>query len=248
MKNYKEITSSENAQFKSWKDLLNSKGIKKQKKALIQGKSIVHEYFKSFFDHDIEILFTKNHGVPANLGPKTKSFLLDSQLFDQLNITGVDYPMLSVPTPEITSYDSNSNGLQVFLPLGDPKNLGAALRNCLAFGASSVILLQEASNPFHPQAIKASSGACFHLNLFKGPSILDLQDKNIFCLDSNGTPLQKVKWPKDPKILVGEEGQGLPASLKEKNQIVSIETSNKIESLNANQALGIVLYECFSKN
>ena len=84
MNNFKEISSSDNKTYKSWKELLSSRGIKKQQKTLVQGKIIVHEYFKSYFDSEIEILFTKEHGFPANLGPKTKSYLLTQELFNEL--------------------------------------------------------------------------------------------------------------------------------------------------------------------
>lgn len=244
MKNYKEISSEDNKTFKTWKDLLTSKGIKKNNRALIQGKRVVHEYFKNFFDQDIEIIFTEDHGYPGNLGPHTKSYLLSKDLFAELNVTGVDYPMLSVPVPELKEWDApKSQEATVFIPLGDPKNLGGALRNALAFGVPTVVLLKEAANPFLPQAIKASSGACFYLNLFKGPATKDLNVKNLFVLDGGGTPAHKIKWPKDFKLLVGEEGQGPPEHLRKDFQTVSIPISDKIESLNANQALGIALYE-----
>lgn len=252
MKNFKEITSSENQTFKSWKELLNSRGIKKQKKAIIQGKIIVHEYFKSFFETEIEILFTKEHGFPANLGPKTKSYLLSHELFNELNVCGVDYPMLCVPTPEIQNFEEHFNfetkiGTHVLLPLGDPKNLGGAIRNSLAFNADSVVLLKESANPFHPLSIKASSGACFHIKLYNGPETKDLNQvlkkEKLFILDGDGIPAHQTKWPEKVFLLLGEEGQGPPENLKNTGHLISIPISNKIESLNANQALGIALYE-----
>ncbi len=261
MKNFKEISSFDNSTYKSWKELLSSKGIKKQQKALIQGKIIVHEYFKNFFNTDIEILFSKEHGFPANLSPNTKTFLLTPELFNELNISGVDYPMLCVPIPEIKSFKDDFNfetieikslknkNTHVFLPLGDPKNLGGAIRNCLAFGADSAILLKESANPFHPLSIKASSGACFYLKLFNGPETKDLnltlKDQTLFVLDASGTPAHEVKWPDTLFLLVGEEGQGPPENIKQNSHIISIPISDKIESLNANQALGIALYERF---
>jgi RNA methyltransferase, TrmH family len=246
MKNYKEISSSDNKTYKSWKELLSSKGVKKNKRALVQGKLIVHEYFKNFYDQDIEILFTKDQGFPANLGPNTKSYLLDKDLFSELNVTGVDYPMLSVPVPELKPMPENLNlETQVYLPLGDPKNLGGAIRNCLAFGVDAIILLKEAANPYHPQAIKSSSGACFYLDLYSGPETVNLRPEQLYILDGGGEPSHQVKWPKALHLLVGEEGQGPPENLRQKCKSISIPISDKIESLNANQALGIALYEAY---
>ncbi len=242
---YKEIASLENPTYKAWKELLHSKGIKKQQRALVQGKLIVHEYFKNFFTQNIEILFTEDQGYPGNLGPNTKAYKLSKELFAELNVTGVDYPMLCVTTPEILTWDplSQPEGSAIFLPLGDPKNLGGALRNALAFEVENVVLMQESANPFHPQAIKASSGACFYVSLFKGPNTKELNLKNLFILEAEGQPAHTLKWPQDFKLLVGEEGQGPPAHLLTSASLVSIPISKKIESLNANQALGIALYE-----
>lgn len=250
MKNFKEISSFDNPIFKSWKELLSSRGIKKQQKALVQGKIIVNEYFRNFFDTEIEILFTKEQGFPANFGPKTNGYLLSSELFNELNVTGVDYPMLCVPTPTVRDFEMNSKqeaSTTVFLPLGDPKNLGGALRNCLAFGADHVVLLKDSANPFHPLAIKSSSGACFYLKLFNGPETkaLDKIGSHLYILDAIGTPAHKINWPEKLYLLVGEEGQGPPENLKPLCQMISIPISKKIESLNANQALGIALYERF---
>ncbi len=243
--NYKEILSAENKSFKGWKELTSSRGIKKRQRALVQGKILVHEYFKDFYFEDIEIIFTADQGYPANLGPKTKSFKLSKALFNELNTTGVDYPMLCVPVPRIKNLEVTllKEKPCVYLPLGDPKNLGGALRNALAFGVENVVLLEEAANPFHPQAIKASSGACFHLNLFKGPKAEDLDPKSLYVLDSGGKMAHTINWPNNFKILVGEEGQGPPKQILQNAKPVSIPISSKIESLNASQALGIVLYE-----
>lgn len=242
---YKEISSSDNKTFKSWKELLSSRGIKKNGRALVQGKLIVHEYFKNFFNHDIEILFTEDQGYPGNLGPNTKAYKLTKELFNELNVTGVDYPMLSVPIPELSEWSprDTSDSAVVFLPLGDPKNLGGALRNALAFNVDTVVLLKEAANPFHPQAIKSSSGACFYLKLFRGPETKALSSSDLVVLDGAGTPAHLYTWPKNFKLLVGEEGQGPPSHLRASAQAISIPISTKIESLNANQALGIALYE-----
>lgn len=244
MLQYKVITSSDNKTFKSFQELLNSKGIKKNKKALIQGRIIVNELFAKFFKSKMEVLFTEDHGFPANYGPNCTGYLLDKALFNELNVNGVDYPILCLSTPEFHPFDSTDRQrLKVFLPLGDPKNLGGALRNALAFEADSVVLLKESANPFHPKAIKASSGACFFNEMQSGPSINDLNLDNLFILDGAGEPLPEVKWTKNINLLVGEEGQGFPDHLIQSARKISIPISDKIESLNANQALGIALYE-----
>ncbi len=45
----------------------------------------------------------------------------------------------------------------------DPGNIGAILRTIDAVGASGLLLLNGGADPFHPNAVRASMGAIFHL-------------------------------------------------------------------------------------
>ncbi|MEM7646121.1 MAG: RNA methyltransferase, partial [Pseudomonadota bacterium] len=122
-----------------------------------------------------------------------------------------------------------------------PTNLGALVRTCAAFDWPQVVLLKEAAHPYLPKAIRAASGTCLATSFFKGPSILDLTDPEILALDMNGTPLTSQHVKKDLKLLVGEEGLGIPQNFP--GQKVQIPISNKVESLNATIATSLLIYE-----
>src|SRR6185436_9191147 len=104
-------------------------------------------------------------------------------------------------------------GLTLFLPLGDPENVGAALRSAAAFAVDRVVLLEEAAHPHHPRAIRAAAGA--DLVLRSGPSLDALLDAppaglDLLVLDRSGEPLDRVT-PRTPLgLVVGEEGRGAP--------------------------------------
>ncbi|MCB0394390.1 MAG: hypothetical protein KDD25_07510, partial [Bdellovibrionales bacterium] len=59
-------------------------------------------------------------------------------------------------------------------------------------------------------------------------------------LDMNGRSLSEFEWPKVTNLLLGEEGQGIPQSLKRRS--ISIPIHSEVESLNASAALSIALY------
>ena len=125
--------------------------------------------------------------------------------------------------------------------MGDPLNLGAILRSAEAFGASRVILLEEAANPFLPKAIKASAGSSLRIAMEKGPSLGALSGEFI-ALDLEGTSLPDFRWPANPRLLVGEEGPGLRGlSSAVCLQKISIPVHG-VESLNAGVATSIALY------
>jgi TrmH family RNA methyltransferase len=77
-----------------------------------------------------------------------------------------------------------------------------------------VVLLQEAVHPFHPKVIRASSGAVFVQSLEWANSIADLNTPEalqwITALDLQGTNMSTVKWAKHIRLLIGEEGVGVP--------------------------------------
>lgn len=244
------IESRRNARFKEWNSLKTAKGLKKYGKTIIAGKNLVtelHEYLK---DKPLEILFTEKTGLPFEPSPRSRTFMLSDALFKEIDPLGLSFPLLIAPIeePAFNPLSETVEGLQVLLPLGDPKNLGAAIRNSLAFGVRKIILLKEAAHPYHFASVKASSGAVFKVSLEYGPSIHDLsKSASLFCLDAGGRNLLQFQWPENVALLVGEEGQGVPPALRDPQQSLSIPIQSSVESLNAHQALGIALYDRHSK-
>lgn len=250
MKKIELIESTRNARFKEWNSLKSARGLKKHGKTIIAGKSLVTELHEHLYEEPLEILFTEKMGLPFTPGPRSRAFMLKEALFKEIDPLGLSFPLLVAPfrEPEFNPLVEAVEGVQVLLPLGDPKNLGAAIRNCLAFGVTKIILLKEAAHPYHAASIKASSGAVFKVSLEYGPSIHELRKSaSLFCLDGGGQNLIHFQWPENVALLVGEEGQGVPAALRDPRQSLSIPIQSSIESLNAHQALGIALYDWYSK-
>jgi TrmH family RNA methyltransferase len=243
------ISSATNERFRSWKSLLSSKGIKEQGQFLLSGEKIIREFYKKL---NLEII--------AELVPKGREFIftncdqyeLPAELFRELDELGTHFNLLVLKTPEIKTFDlSNApDGLEILCPLGDPANVGALIRSAEAFGVSKFILSQESANPFLPKSVKASSGSVLRMPLFKGPPLAGIQiSKNnpLIVLDGGGEALSKFKWPKNVRLLIGEEGQGSKSLSKElSTKSISIETQG-VESLNAVVASSIAMFDYRSK-
>jgi len=138
--------------------------------------------------------------------------------------------------------NSSPTQLEVLCPLGDPANVGALLRSCAGFGLKRFVLLKECANPLLPKSIRSCAGGIFDIQLFTGPAIDDLINiEDLMVLDMDGTSLEAVSWPKNARLLVGEEGPGI-ASRKFKNKI-KIPLSNYTDSLNATVAASIAIYD-----
>lgn len=231
-----KIESASNDTFRMFSSLTISKGLKKEGLFILSGEKIIHEFLKK---PNLKIAYEL---VTEKLSPLTsaKITLLSQELFNELDVVGTHFNLLVLEQPKIEKLEAltKPKGFEVVLPVGDPSNLGALLRSCEAFGVDKVILTAEAANPFLPKAVKASAGSILRLQLFKGPALFEIPSDCI-ALESGGIPLSDFKWPKDCRLVVGEEGPGLK-NLKYETKI-SIPTLG-VESLNAVVAASIALY------
>jgi TrmH family RNA methyltransferase len=240
----KELSSPQNDQFKYWKSLTKSKGLKEGKHFLLSGGKLVHEVLadKEWLPRIDGVLVKKGLDLSGlKAVSEQKVTILAQPLYAELDVLGTDAPILLLQQPEIPPWttETASNGLELLCPFGDPQNLGALIRTAYAFGAARVILLKEAAHPLLPKTIKASSGAVLKIPLVYGPSIQTIQAPAV-ALDLNGTPLTSKSWPKDLRLLLGEEGQGIPAQFQ--GEKITLPMKNPMESLNASIAASIVIF------
>jgi tRNA G18 (ribose-2'-O)-methylase SpoU len=176
--------------------------------------------------------------------------VLAGPLFKEVDLLGTGPPLvvMRVEPPQPWDVASESRGLSLILPLGDPENVGAALRCAAAFAVDRVVLLEEAADPFTPRALRAAAGTAFDLELRAGPTLRQVVEAppdglEIVGLDPGGVALRELGEAPDAgrALLVGEEGGGLPAG--DRILRASIPIAEGVESLNAAVAVGIALYE-----
>lgn len=132
----------------------------------------------------------------------------------------------------------------------DPGNLGTILRCCDATGCAGVILIGNATDPWHPWALRASMGATFASRLAQCDTAAFTQWVRMHDLPVIGTSdrgsvdFATVEYPRPFVLLMGSERQGLPAELEEvARTIVRIPMTGCVDSLNLAVATAVVLYE-----
>lgn len=128
-------------------------------------------------------------------------------------------------------------------------NMGALFRNAAAFGADAVLLDERCCDPFYRKAIRVSVGAALKVPFSRAASL----DAMVAALGGDGFSL----WGLSPgaersisgmmparrtALLVGTEGEGLPASLLSRIDAVRIPQAPGLDSLNVATAAGIALY------
>lgn len=243
------IESPQNPQFKRWRSLLDSRGMKKQGQFLLSGRKTVPEALRRYPERFHALLFHSDEQLAGlQLPPGLGCCRLARSLFAELDIIGTEAPLLVGNLPEFPAADLGAppQGLELICALGNPDNLGALLRSAAAFGVSRVILLEEAAHPFHPRALRAGANAQFELELAQGPSWAALAGAAgpMLALDARGEALSEFSWPADVRLVLGEEGQGLPATLGVRR--LSIPTTGAVESLNATVAASLALFSYYS--
>jgi 16S rRNA (guanine(527)-N(7))-methyltransferase RsmG len=238
-----EITSRANDQFKTLLSLGEGRGIRKEGKFIVSGQKLVEEILSSpELSRRLSAVVTEpGLTLPAHTASE---IVLAPALFRELDFLGTKQPLAIMQQGALPEWQGDQKaGLTVFLPFQDPGNIGAAIRSAAAFGVKRVVLLKEAASPFLPKAVRAAANALFRVELLAGPSLdeLLLKATKIYRLDIEGEPIDQVAFPADALILPGVEGYGF----KEKgNSIpVRIPISGGVESLNAQSALSIALYE-----
>lgn len=152
----------------------------------------------------------------------------------------------------------NSPLVVVLAAIQDPGNVGTILRSAEAFGATGAIATRGTADPWSPKALRASAGSTLRLPLLRGMAIpvllaqLRIAGVKIYAASSvhNGHAGEasessvRADWREPAAIFVGNEGAGLPAEItRAADTVISIPTSDAVESLNAGVAASIVLYE-----
>ncbi len=242
------ISSDQNPKFKLWKSLLLTKNRKKEGLFLLSGQKIVNDFLTDDGPNSFPvaaILMTRIQSDPwsgLKNKPDSSIFILDTLLFKELDVLGTDFPMFVCqrPADKLSEQLELPVGLELGLPLTDPANLGALCRTALSFGVKKVILTPGSCDPFHPKALRASSGAVLKMNFTHSKMESTNSQTTDFCLDLNGNSIYDFKWPENIRLWLGEEGQGFKRTFLTQNKInIPIQG---MESLNATVAGSIAIF------
>jgi RNA methyltransferase, TrmH family len=136
----------------------------------------------------------------------------------------------------------------------DPGNLGTMLRTGDAVGAGGLILIDDCTDPFSVEAVRASMGAVFT------QKVVQCRWREFIEWLRNGkgqlvgtslqtdTDYQAASYAAPCFILTGNEAQGLPAEYEaECDLLVKMPMRGKADSLNAAVATAVMAYEVLNQ-
>jgi tRNA G18 (ribose-2'-O)-methylase SpoU len=153
--------------------------------------------------------------------------------------------------------------------LTNAENLGALVRNCVAFGVHGLIVGETSSSPFLRRSVRNSMGTIFQLPVVEvgttrcaarssqrdGPTqftlaqtLRDLRARGIRCIAAHPPAscktISQANFSGDCCVVFGSEGHGLSAPVLEAcDEAVAIPMANEVDSLNVGAAAAVFLYE-----
>lgn len=153
--------------------------------------------------------------------------------------------------------------------LANAENLGALVRNCVAFGVQALIVGETSSSPYLRRAVRNSMGTIFQLpvielaklgqrhqftakphafNLTLTECLNELRRRGLHCVaahpHTDTKVLSQADFSGDCCLVFGSEGKGISRPVLEAcDEAVAIPMPPTVDSLNVGAAAAVFLYE-----
>ena len=132
----------------------------------------------------------------------------------------------------------------------DPGNLGTIMRTADAVGAKGLILIEDCTDPFSLEAVRASMGAVFNVALvvMSEPAFIEFaknwQGEIIATALQASQDYRLASYERPTIMLMGNEQAGLSETLRlHATQLIKMPMKGRSDSLNLAVATGVMLYE-----
>ncbi len=191
--------------------------------------------------------------------PETKPEIVDRQMLEKLLPRGAVHqgialsvrPLAPISLDQLLADAAADAVILVLDQVTDPQNVGAAIRNASAFGATALILTARRSTTAEATMAKAASGALEVLPLVRVPNLARALDQmkaaGFWCIGLADTATERLESaPLDGRValVLGAEGSGLRRLTRTHCDIlVSLPTQPPIRSINIAAASAVALYE-----
>ncbi len=170
--------------------------------------------------------------------------------------------------PEILANSRGPRLLVAVDELANAENLGALMRNCVAFGVQALLVGETSSSPYLRRSVRNSMGAIFQLPIWEvkmanaavqlrrddpapfslAQTLRDLRARGVRCIaahpHADGRTLSQADFSGDCCIVFGSEGNGISKTVLDAcDEAVEIPMLNEVDSLNVGAAAAVFLYE-----
>jgi 23S rRNA (guanosine2251-2'-O)-methyltransferase len=184
-------------------------------------------------------------------GPETPAEELE-RLCGSLEHQGVVAEVDPYPYADPTRLLDEEDALVVALDqVQDPHNLGAVCRAAEGSGAAGVVIPERRAASVTAAACKASAGAVEHLPVARVRNLADwlaaAKERGAWAYGASAEAERRytdVDWSGRAVLVLGSEGSGLRRRVAEScDELVTIPTAGRVDSLNASVAAAVILFE-----
>ena len=167
-------------------------------------------------------------------------------------VVAMTWPFWDIDFQEIPSlFEDNVPLMLICDSVSDPHNLGAIIRNAVAFGAGCIILAEKNSSPVTGTVAKSSAGSLFQIRVCRVKNLAramkKLKEKGIWIagLAADGEKgIDEIDMTLPIALVAGSEHSGLrPVVKRECDMLVKIPMTGVLDSLNVASATAVALYE-----
>jgi len=157
-----------------------------------------------------------------------------------------------IDKPKYINFHEIQGDVFVLNSLTSPENVGSIVRSCAAFNVKTLIIDEKTCSPFIRRCIRVSTGNLFNINVYKSSDLkndlLALQQQDYQILSTanaeNAVSLSEYNFSSKSAIIIGNEGFGVEKEIMEiSNDILKIDISEHVTSLNASIAASIILFK-----
>jgi len=159
--------------------------------------------------------------------------------------------MAAALPPQSTPLDAMEGPVVVLNGLCNAENVGAIMRNALAFGVNNILVDSATSPPFLRRSVRVSMGAVFSMNVHTtenlGGALKVLKERGYTIVGADLTEpvidAGQYRFPEKYALVIGTEGHGLQEDVVEACDLcVRVPISSQVDSLNAAAATAVLLF------
>ncbi|MDO8064087.1 TrmH family RNA methyltransferase [Candidatus Phytoplasma bonamiae] len=236
------ILSSNNSIFKKMMKLSSKKYRDLYEEFLVFGNHLVQEAVKKGI---VVSLYTINPEKEAGL-------FIKKSLMKLLNNNHILYSQVAICKMLKSSlYDDK---ILILDSVQDPSNAGLLLRSACAFGFKTIFFSNNSVDIYNEKTIQVSQGAIFNLNFYRGNLanfLFFLRKNNYFVI---GSCVRETNFLSNSladcgmiynkiALILGNEGKGISdVARKNSDSLISISTTDLVESLNVAIAGSIIMF------
>ncbi|MFD1199326.1 TrmH family RNA methyltransferase [Brucella gallinifaecis] len=261
-----EISDARDQRLAAYKNIREKDLVGRQQRFIAEGKVVLNVLFSQaarFETESLLVLENRLNGLEeqlAQLPSGVEVYSVPQSVMDSVAGFHVHRGILAVGKrkhqPDLTDIISRlpATALVVVLcGISNHDNVGSIFRNAAAFEADCILMDETCCDPLYRKAIRVSVGATLKVPYFHGATIETIVEQiqeagiNILAL-SPSSELSIYQAPHHDRqaLLLGTEGEGLPAHLLKRFTSARIPMSSQFDSLNVATASGIALSR-FSK-